>query len=445
MQDRIESPTSPTPLAGAARARVSSRYKWWVVFMLWFVCFFNYADRQAIFAVFPKLKEEFGFDTVQLGFIGSAFMWVYAFGAPAAGLICDRFRRKDLILGGCLFWSFVTVTTGWCSRFWHFVTVRALEGFGETFYFPASMSLVSDYHDKRTRSRALSFHQSSVYLGTILGSWIGAWFAEHVGWRYGFFLFGGLGMLLALALYRFLQEPPRGASDGDSGGPAARGAAAGTLSVRETLRVIFGSPAVPLLMLAFVGANFVATIFLTWTPTFLVEKFGFRLSSAGLSGTVFIHLASAASVPLAGALADRLTRGFAGGRMLVQAVGLLAGAAFVVLVGKTADTTTLILAMTAFGVCKGFYDSGIFASIFDAIESRARGTAAGLMNTVGWGGGALGPVFVGWASKYGAKPTEVENMSDAIAFGGIIYLGSAALVVAAMFLFARQRRREEAR
>ena len=445
MQDRTESPSSPTPLAGAARAHPSSRYKWWVVFMLWFVCFFNYADRQAIFAVFPKLKEEFGFDTVQLGFIGSAFMWVYAFGAPAAGLICDRFRRKDLILGGCLFWSFVTVTTGWCSKFWHFVTVRALEGFGETFYFPASMSLVSDYHDRRTRSRALSFHQSSVYLGTILGSWIGAWFAEHVGWRYGFYLFGGLGMLLAVALYRFLHEPPRGASDGGPGGPAAGGTAGGALSVRETLRVIFASPAVPLLMLAFVGANFVATIFLTWTPTFLVEKFGFRLSSAGLSGTVFIHLASAASVPLAGALADRLTRGFAGGRMLVQALGLLAGAAFVVLVGRTADTPTLILAMTAFGVCKGFYDSGIFASLFDAIESRARGTAAGLMNTVGWGGGALGPVFVGWASKYGAKPTEVENMSDAIAFGGIIYLGSAALVVAAMLLFTRQRRREKAR
>jgi MFS family permease len=413
--------------------------------MLWFVCFFNYADRQAIFAVFPKLKEEFGFDTVQLGFIGSAFMWVYAFGAPAAGLICDRFRRKDLILGGCLFWSFVTVTTGWCSKFWHFVTVRALEGFGETFYFPASMSLVSDYHDKRTRSRALSFHQSSVYLGTILGSWIGAWFAEHVGWRYGFYLFGGMGMLLAIVLYRFLREPPRGASDGDPGGPATQGAAGSTLSVRETLRVIFRSPAVPLLMLAFVGANFVATIFLTWTPTFLVEKFGFRLSSAGLSGTVFIHLASAASVPLAGALADRLTRGFGGGRMLVQALGLLAGAAFVVLVGRTSDTLTLVLAMTAFGLCKGFYDSGIFASLFDVIESRARGTAAGLMNTVGWGGGALGPVFVGWASKYGGKSTEVENMSDAIAFGGVIYLASAALVVGAMLLFARQRRREEDR
>jgi MFS family permease len=430
--------TATTP---AGMAVTSVRYKWWVVFMLWFVCFFNYADRQAIFAVFPKLKEEFGFDKVQLGLIGSAFMWVYAAGAPLAGFICDRFRRKDLILGGCLFWSFVTITTGWCSKLWHFVTVRALEGFGETFYFPASMSLTSDYHDKRTRSRAFAFHQSSVYLGTILGSWIGALCAEHYGWRVGFYIFGGLGMVLALVLYRFLREPRRGEAELASGELVAHGVSVGEkLSLRETLKAIFRSPVVPLLMLAFVGANFVATIFLTWTPTFLVEKFGFKLASAGLSGTVFIHLASAASVPLAGLLADTLIRRYAGGRMLVQAIGLLAGAAFVALVGLTGDKTTLILAMTAFGLCKGFYDSGIFASLFDAIEPRARGSAAGLMNTVGWTGGALGPLFVGYASKYGSKPTEMENMSDAIAFGGIIYVIAAALIIAAMVFFARQKR-----
>jgi MFS family permease len=420
----------------------SASYKWWVVFMLWFICFFNYADRQAIFAVFPKLKEEFGFDKVQLGLIGSAFMWVYAAGAPLAGLICDRFRRKDLILGGCLFWSFVTVTTGWCSKLWQFVTVRALEGFGETFYFPASMSLTSDYHDKRTRSRALAFHQSSVYVGTILGSWIGAWFAERHGWRVGFYFFGGMGMLLAIALYNLLREPRRGEADTASGDLAAHGVTAGEkLSIVETLRAIFRSPAVPFLMLAFVGANFVATIFLTWTPTFLVEKFHFKLTGAGLTGTVFIHLASAASVPVAGFLADKLTQRFRGGRMMVQATGLLVGATFVFLVGKTDSKTTLLIAMTCFGICKGFYDSGIFASLYDAIEPRARGTAAGLMNTVGWGGGALGPLFVGWASKYGSSATEVENMSNAIAWGAAIYVGAAALIITAIFFLSRWKQK----
>jgi MFS family permease len=418
-----------------------SGYKWSVVGMLWFVCFFNYADRQAMYSVFPKLKEEFGFDAVQLGLIGSAFMWVYAFGAPIAGFIGDRLPRKHLILGGCVFWSVVTVITGQCSRLWHFVTVRALEGFGETFYFPASMSLVSDYHGKSTRSKAFSIHQSSVYIGTIGGSWAGAWFAEQHGWRVGFYFFGAAGVVLALALYRFLREPQRGAAERRESDLAAalplQEKAPGWL---EVLPMIFTKRAALVLMAVFAGANFVATIFLTWTPTFLVEKFHFKLTAAGLSGSVFIHLASALSVPVGGILADALAKRFAGGRMVVQALGLLVGAAFVTIVGLTSSVATLVGAMVVFGACKGLYDANIFASLYDFIEPRARATAAGIMNTVGWIGGALGPLAVGFATKYGRHENATENMSEAIAFGGIIYLvGAIALGAAALTLAKKDR------
>ena len=36
-----------------------AHYKWYAVAMLWWIAFFNYADRQAIFSVFPLLKKEF--------------------------------------------------------------------------------------------------------------------------------------------------------------------------------------------------------------------------------------------------------------------------------------------------------------------------------------------------------------------------------------------------
>jgi len=427
----------------------SPSYKWLVILMLWFICFFNYADRQSIFGVFPALEKEFGFNKEQLGWIGTAFMLVYAGCAIFAGLVCDRFRRKDLILGGCLFWSFVTITTGWCSKFWHFVTVRGLEGFGETFYFPASMSLASDYHGRDTRSRALAFHQSSVYAGTIFGSWVGAWLAMHYGWRLGFYIFGGAGMVLALVLYAFLREPARGESERgqpcpresencDRADRAVRAPTEGSLSIAETFRVIFRSPQVILLMLAFVGANAVAAVFLVWTPSFLKDKFHYDLATAGLSGTVFIHTASAVAVPLAGWLADRLAAKVSGGRIIIQAAGLAVGAVFVSFVGSTTSQVTLILSMTLFGFCKGFYDSGIFASLYDSIEPRARGTAAGIMNTVGWGGGAFGPLFVGWLAEHGSKPTKIENMSTAISYGGAIYLISAALLLAAILLCRRR-------
>jgi MFS family permease len=210
------------------------------------------------------------------------------------------------------------------------------------------------------------------------------------------------------------------------------------MSWREALGALLRRPTAVLLMLAFLGANFVATIFLTWTPTFLTEKFDFRLTTAGLSGAVFIHLASALSVPVGGWLADRWAVKRAGGRIVVQAAGLLAGAAFVVLVGLTRDVATLLMAMTIFGLCKGIYDANIFASLYDVIEPRARATAAGLMNTVGWGGGALGPLAVGLATKYGRHASDIDNMSEAIAFGGAIYVVSAGLLLIAAYGFAKR-------
>src|SRR4051812_9481568 len=190
-----------------------SNYKWAVVAMLWFVCFFNYADRQAIFSVFPLLKSQMHLTDVQLGIVGGSFMWVYAAALPIAGMIGDRASRKALILGGLIFWSLITIATAMSTKYWHLVTFRAIEGFGEAFYFPAAMSLVSDYHGRETRSKAMSICQSSVYAGTIAGGTAAGFFGQYYGWRSGFYLFGSLGVILGFVLLMLLKEPVRGQAD----------------------------------------------------------------------------------------------------------------------------------------------------------------------------------------------------------------------------------------
>ena len=55
----------------------------------------------------------------------------------------------------------------------------------------------------------------------------------------------------------------------------------------------------------------------------------------------------------------------------------------------------LIAGLIGAGLCKGIYDSNIFASLFDVVAPEDRGTAAGLMNTLGWTGGFVAPVVVG--------------------------------------------------
>jgi MFS family permease len=392
--------------------------------MLWWIAFFNYADRQAIFSVFPLLQREMHLSTLQLGLLGSSFAWVYGLCAPFAGGVVDRVRRKSAILGGLQAWSVICMATAFSRNFTHLFAFRAAEGLGETFYFPASMSLVSDYHGKETRSRALGIHQTSVYVGTIAGGFFAGLIGQNYGWRWSFLVFGGLGVVLGFFLSRFLIEPKRGASDDL--------VAVKQLPTKAALKMIWGTPTAVILMAAFLCANFVAVVLLSWMPKFLYDEFHLSLAMSGLTATIFVQLASMFGSPLGGWLADVLRRRTPGGRMIVQAVGVLAGAPFVVLCGATRSVTWLIVALIAWGLCKGLYDANIFASMFDVVRPEARGTAAGFMNMVGWlGGGGTAPVVVGWlGERYG--------LGFAISVAAAVYVAAGALLIAGIALFVRR-------
>jgi MFS family permease len=409
--------------------------------MLWCVCFFNYADRQAIFSVFPLLKPQLNLSDVQLGIIGSSFMWVYAAAAPFAGMVGDRLRRKTVIIAGLIFWSLITIATALSTRYAHLVIFRALEGLGEAFYFPASMSLISDYHGPSTRSRAMSTHQSSVYIGTAAGGTVAGVLGQHYGWRSSFYLFGSLGVLLAFVLIWTLREPKRetsatAASEETSRRLSALAGESGSKPTSDDERQA-ASPQTHLgmgamLMAVFAGANFVAMVFLTWMPLFLYRKFGMSLSMSGFSGTAYLQTASILGVITGGVLADRLARRHPGGRMMAQALGLLAGAPFIFLTGWTLSVPLLILAMSGFGYFKGMYDANIFASLYDVVRPERRATAAGLMNAVGWIGGSTAPVAIAAASeRYG--------MSACISANSVIYLSFGLLLVAGIFTYTRSK------
>lgn len=409
---------------------LSRHYKWTVVAMLWSIAFLNYADRQAIFSLFPLLEKEMGLGPVELGLLGSSFAWVYGICAPFAGNFVDRIRRKTAVLWGLQAWSIICSATALSRTFSHLLFFRAAEGLGETFYFPASMSMIGDYHGKRTRSRAIGFHQTSVYMGTIAGGFFAGLIGQYYGWRLSFVVFGTAGILLGIVLARYLREPKRGASDLADAGVEGQVELTHQLPIRDFLKIIWGTPSVLLLMGAFMCDNFVGMVLLSWMPKFLYDKFSLSLAMAGLTATIFVQLASMVGSPVGGWLADVLRRTRPGGRMMVQAIGVFCGAPFVVLCGQTTSLPVLMVALTAWGFFKGLYDANIFASVFDVVRPEARGTATGFMNMIGWLVGAgTAPIVIGIIAKQ-------ESLSFAISIAAGAYYGAAALLATAAWVTA---------
>jgi len=411
---------------------MSSRYKWYVVAMLWWVALFNYADRQAIFSVFPLLEREMHLNPVELGLLGSSFAWVYGLCAPFAGNIVDRVRRKTAVLGGLHIWSVICAATAASQNLRHLLLFRAAEGLGETFYFPSAMSMISDYHGRTTRSRAMGFHQTSVYAGTIAGGFCGGILGQYFGWRMPFITFGGLGIVLGIILQRFLQEPSRGAADLADLGATSRVAVMPKMPLPQFLRVIWGTPTVLFLMAAFMCDNFVVMVLFSWMPKFLYDKFHMGLAMAGLTATIPVQLACMVGSPLGGWLADVLRRHTPGGRMIVQAIGVLCSAPFVVWCGMTQSVGWLVVSLTIWGFFIGIYDANIFASVFDVVRPEARGTAAGFMNMMGWLAGAgTAPVVIGYIAQR-------ESLSLAISLAAVGYVLAGALLLTGILGFVKR-------
>jgi MFS family permease len=167
-------------------------------------------------------------------------------------------------------------------------------------------------------------------------------------------------------------------------------------------------------------------------PKFLYDRFHLNLAMAGLAATIFAQLASMLGAPIGGWLADTLRQRMPGGRLLVQAIGVFAGAPFVVLCGMTNSIGWLVVALTFWGFAKGLYDANIFASVYDVIPPETRGSAAGLMNTVGWlGGGGTAPLTIGILAKS-------HGLGVAIAMASAVYLAAGAFLLIAMAFFVKR-------
>jgi MFS family permease len=183
---------------------------------------------------------------------------------------------------------------------------------------------------------------------------------------------------------------------------------------------------------AFMCANFVAVVLLSWMPKFLYDKFGMGLAMAGLTATIFVQLASMAGAPVGGWLADSWRKRSPRGRLAVQMVGVLGGAPFVALCGLTPSVGTLIVALTVWGFFKGLYDANIFASVFDVIRPEARGTAAGFMNAVGWlAGGGSAPLVIGIIAQR-------ESLGLAIALASTVYVAAGLLLLTGILFFVKR-------
>jgi MFS family permease len=218
------------PADPGAPAAPSRGYAWYALGLLALINLLNYIDRNVIDALFEPIKRDLALTDSQLGWLGSAYIFVFSVAALPFGVLSDLRSRRAVIAGGVTVWSAFTFLSGLVNSFGGMFTCRALVGVGEAAYGPAAASLVADFFPGRARAVAMGILSSGIALGGVLGLLLAGYLEGLYGWRVAFMTVGVPGFALALLVTR-LVDPTRAPSH---------------LTVRSFLRD-FGIGALPLL------------------------------------------------------------------------------------------------------------------------------------------------------------------------------------------------------
>jgi len=340
-------------------------YKWELVFWLFVAFFFNQADRQIFNVLLLDIQRDLGLDPSQMGLVGTALILVNGLLLPVAGLAGDRLSKKWVITGALLFWSIATMLTGLSAGLPALILLRSVAtGGGEAFYTPSANKLISENHPESTRATALSVHQAALYLGFIVSGVIATAIAGLWGWRRAFYVFGGAGVILALILaLRLRPDAPSGKNE-----PVG-------MLMKDGLKAFFTSPTALLLAVAGAGFQFSGQAFLIWMPTCLQDGFAMSATRAAFDASFYPQAASIIGVLVGARLADKYISRNINARLWVQIAGFVSGAPFFYMIGAAQTETVVCVAMAGYGLFKGFYDSNLFASIYDVIDERYRAMA----------------------------------------------------------------------
>jgi ACS family glucarate transporter-like MFS transporter len=420
-----------------------SRVRLFIVTMLFLVTTVNYADRATLSIAGAALSKEMHLDPIAMGYIFSAFGWSYVVAQVPGGWLLDRFGSRSVYAFSIMIWSLFTFMQGWIGFFSGFTAVavlfalRLMVGFAEAPSFPANARIVAAWFPGNERGTASAFFNSGQYFATVIFAPLMGWIAHDFGWRYVFFVMGGLGVLVGLLWIRTMYGPKdhpaineaefdyisQGGALVDMDAPKD-GKSADSGPKWDHIRQLLSNRMMLGVYLGQFCINTLTYFFLTWFPVYLVKERGLSILQAGFVASLPALCGFFGGV-LGGVLSD----------YILQKTGSLTAARKIPIVGgmllsmsiigcNYVDGQTLVVGFMALA----FFGKGIgalgWAVVSDTSPKEAGGVTGGLFNMFGNLSSITTPIIIG----YILAGTGSFN-------GALVFVGLNALIAAFAYLF----------
>jgi len=402
-----------------------------VLLLLLLAYVFNFLDRQILSILKIPIKAELGLSDTQLGLMGGiAFASLYSTLAIPLARYADGGRRVSVVAWSVAVWSGFTALCGLAGNFWQLFAARMGVGVGEAGGVAPSYALVADYFTPKHRARALAIFSLGIPIGSAIGLFFGGWIATVLDWRWAFVIIGLAGIPVAIALKRFVPEPPLGAHDD--------GSAIAQPSFRDVMALLLTKPSFWLLSFGAAAASICGYGLGFWLPSYLNTSLGLPLDKLGLYFGTIVLIGGSLGIWFGGWLGDKLGGARPGAYALVPGIAfLLTAPLYFVAINQNDLRMGLILYTIPYMLSLAWLGPVVNA-VQHLVPAAMRATASASLllinNLIGIG---FGTFIFGYLSDQLKPEYGADSLRIALLIGIAFYLVAGLLMLAAAAFLKR--------
>jgi len=420
--------------------------------------------------VLPTISREFQLTSSEVSWMVTAYMIVYAIGSVTYGKLADKYRLKDLLTFGLLFFAIGSAVGMFATEYWMVIVGRVLQSLGASVIPATAMIVPVRYFSPEKRGRALGTTASGLALGTAIGPIISGFVSSVFSWRMLFLI--SLLSLLTLPFYRKYLDDRKGEAgrtDLIGGGLLAATVATLLLAVTNGSWLLAGTGLVLFILFVFriqraadpfvqpqlfqnkaysygVGIAFIATG-LSFGIPFITPQMLANLHHLSPAMIGFIMFPGAIASSLLGRTGGRLAdeRGNTFLLYLASTLQLLCFGCLSLFAGMSPYLVMATLIMGNLG--QTFMQIAMSNTISRTLTRQQTGIGMGLFSMLNFISGATATALIGRVLDHGPPALQFSPLSmprEAVVYSNT-YLFLGVLVVLVLFLYYLRRIRTEGR
>ncbi|RAG85344.1 MFS transporter [Streptacidiphilus pinicola] len=438
------------------------------------VAFMAGLDNLVVLVALPTIKSALGGSLEQLEWTVNAYTLSFAVLMMFGAALGDRFGRRRVFVVGLLVFTAASAAAASASGIGELIAARVVQGAGAAVIMPLSLTLLTAAVPAAKRGAALGIYSAVGGLAIAGGPLVGGLVTQHLSWHWIFWINVPVGLLLAPAAWRGLDE---------SRGPNNRLDVPGTLLVSlGILGLVYGlikaggsagwGSAQVLASLA--GGLVLVAAFVLWEQrssapmlpmrmfrnrAFSAVNFGGLLQAFGMYGVVFLitqfmqmiqHMSPTEAgvrmlpwtampllvAPVAGIMSDKI-----GGRpVAVFGLALLAAgfAYWALVITPTSSYVDQLPGYLLGGVGVACFFAPLMTLTMNSVDVSAQGIASGSTSAMRELGAALGIAVLTSVFTNNGGYASGKNFIDG--FVPALWVATAGMALAAVVMLFAQRR-----